>query len=255
MKPKFFLIVLLFMLNAVICYAQKTHIIEPAELEITYSVKEQPHWDTYIFRCGRNVSQYFSCHSLKEDKMLADDDPAHFIIANERIKALGTPEYAKKYPLSTGDNNIIYCYHKDGIFKTYARVFGSKYLIVEDITIPEWTLCEDTTSILGMECKKATTNFRGRYWEVWYTEEIPISQGPWKLCGLPGMILKANSPKFMLMEATKINNKNLEPVTFYNYLNYKYALTDRMEYLKQVHRPGVYPGGGSCTTIEIDDKK
>ena len=246
---------LLLMFSSLCCYAQKTHIIEPAELEITYSVKEQPHWDTYIFRCGRNVSQYFSCHSLKEDKMLADDDPAHFIIANERIKALGTPEYAKKYPLSTGDNNIIYCYHKDGIFKTYARVFGTHYLITENITIPEWTLCEDTTSILGMECKKATTNFRGRYWEVWYTEEIPISQGPWKLCGLPGMILKANSPKFMLIEAISIKNKNLEPVTFYNYLNYKYALTDRMEYLKQVHKPGVYPGGGSCTTIEIDDKK
>ena len=255
MKSKFFLIVLPFMLNAVMCYAQKTHIIEPAELEITYSVKEQPHWDTYIFRCGRNVSQYFSQPALQSDKMLANDDPAHFIIANERIKALGTPEYAKKYPLSTGDNDIIYCYHKDGIFKTYARVFGTHYLITENITIPEWTLCEDTTSILGMECKKATTNFRGRYWEVWYTEEIPISQGPWKLCGLPGMILKANSPKFMLIEAISIKNKNLEPVTFYNYLNYKYALTDRMEYLKQVHKPGVYPGGGSCTTIEIDDKK
>jgi hypothetical protein len=106
-----------------------------------------------------------------------------------------------------------------------------------------------------MECKKATTNFRGRYWEAWYTEEIPIGQGPWKLCGLPGMILKANCPKFMLIEAISIKNKNLEPVTFYNYLNYKYAPIDRIEYLKKVHKPGVYPGGGSCTTIEIDDKK
>ena len=95
MKPKFFLIVLLFMLNAVMCYAQKTHIIEPAELEITYSIKEPGFWDTYIFRYGKNVSQYFSCHSLKEDKMLADDDPALFIIANERMKVLDTPEYAK----------------------------------------------------------------------------------------------------------------------------------------------------------------
>ena len=66
------------------------------------------------------------------------------------------------------------------------------------------------------------------------------------------MILKANSPKFMLIEATKISNKNLEPVTFDNYLNYKYALTERMEYLKQVHRLDIYPGGGSFDTIEID---
>lgn len=69
------------------CYAQETHVIEPAELEIVYSVKEQPHWDTYIFRCGRNVSQYFSQPALQRDKMLANDDPALFIIANERIKA------------------------------------------------------------------------------------------------------------------------------------------------------------------------
>lgn len=237
------------------CYAQETHIIEPAELEITYSIKEPGFWDTYIFRYGKNVSQYFSCHSLKEDKMLADDDPALFIIANERIKALDTPEeYAKKYPLSTGDNDIIYRNFEEGVLKTYSRVFGSKYLIVEDITIPEWTMYEDSTiTVLGMECKKATTNFRGRYWEVWYTEDIPISQGPWKLCGLPGMILKANSPKFMLIEAISIKNKNLEPVTFYNYLNYKYAPIDRMEYLKKVHKPGIYPTGGNHRTIEIDD--
>ena len=66
--------------------------------------------------------------------MLADDDPALFIISNERIKALDTPEeYAKKYPLSTGDNDIIYRNFEEGVLKTYSRVFGSKYLIVEDI--------------------------------------------------------------------------------------------------------------------------
>ena len=109
MKPRSFLLVLFFMLNAAMCLAQETHVIEPAELEIVYSVKEQPHWDTYIFRCGRNVSQYFSQPALQRDKMLANDDPALFIIANERIKALDTPEeYEKKYPLSTGRHDIIY---------------------------------------------------------------------------------------------------------------------------------------------------
>ena len=238
------------------CYAQETHVIEPAELEITFSTKEYAFWDTYTFRCGKNVSQYFSISELQHQKMLADDDPALFILWDKRLADYDEPDPAKRLPASTGNLDKIYRNLEQGKFTTYSTVFGSHYLITEDITIPEWTMYEDSTiTVLGMECKKATTNFRGRYWEVWYTEEIPISQGPWKLCGLPGMILKANSPKFMLMEAIKINNKNLEPVTFYNYLNYKYALTDRMEYLKQVHRPGVYPGGGSCDTIEIDDKK
>ena len=41
------------------------------------------------------MSQYFSQPALQRDKMLANDDPALFIIANERMKALDTPEYAK----------------------------------------------------------------------------------------------------------------------------------------------------------------
>ena len=255
MKRNSFFLTLCFVLNAAICFAQETHAIEPAEFEIVYSIKQPPAWDIYIFRCGKNVSQYFSQPKLKNNKMLADDDPAYMIISMERVKALGTHEYKKKYPLSTGNNDIIYRNLEQGKISTYSTVMGSHYLITEDISIPDWTIYEDSTlTVLGMECKKATTNFRGRYWEAWYTEEIPISQGPWKLCGLPGMILKANCPDFMLIEATAIKNKDLEPVTFYNYLNYKYAPIDRMEYLKKVHKPGIYPSGNSHETIEIDDK-
>ena len=236
------------------CYAQENRVIEPAELEITFSTKEYAFWDTYTFRCGKNVSQYFSISELQHQKMLADDDPALFILWDKRLADYDEPDPAKRLPASTGNLDKIYRNLEQGKFTTYSTVFGSHYLITEDITIPEWTMYEDSTiTVLGMECKKATTNFRGRYWEVWYTEDIPISQGPWKLCGLPGMILKANSPKFMLIEAISIKNKNLEPVTFYNYLNYKYAPIDRMEYLKKVHKPGIYPTGGSRKTIEIDD--
>ena len=237
------------------CYAQETHVIEPAELEITYSTKESSFWDTYTFRCGKNVSQYFSISELQHQKMLADDDPALFILWDKRLADYDEPDPAKRLPASTGNLDEIYRNLEQGKFTTYSTVVGTHYLITEDVVIPEWTMYEDSTiTVLGMECKKATTNFRGRYWEVWYAEELPISQGPWKLCGLPGMILKANSPKFMLIEATGIKNKNLEPVTFYNYLNYKYAPIDRMEYLKKVHKPGIYPTGGSRKTIEIDDK-
>ena len=236
------------------CYAQETHIIEPAELEITFSTKEYAFGDTYTFRCGKNVSQYFSISELQHQKMLADDDPALFILWDKRLADYDEPDPAKRLPASTGNLDEIYRNLEQGKFTTYSTVVGTHYLITEDVVIPEWTMYEDSTiTVLGMECKKATTNFRGRYWEVWYAEELPISQGPWKLCGLPGMILKANCPKFMLIEATGIKNKNLEPVTFYNYLNYKYAPIDRMEYLKKVHKPGIYPTGGSRKTIEIDD--
>ena len=41
-------------------------------------------------------------------------------------------------------------------------------------------------------CHLATCEFRGRKWQAWYSD-IPYSLGPWKLNGLPGLILEARS--------------------------------------------------------------
>ena len=57
---------------------------------------------------------------------------------------------------------------------------------------PDWQLIPDsTTTIIGYPCQLAKTNFKGRTWLAWYAEDIPVSEGPWKLCGLPGLILRA----------------------------------------------------------------
>ncbi len=55
----------------------------------------------------------------------------------------------------------------------------------------EWTLEDGDSTVLGYPCMKASTVYHGRRWTVWYTREIGISDGPWKLCGLPGLILNA----------------------------------------------------------------
>ena len=39
-------------------------------------------------------------------------------------------------------------------------------------------------------CNKATINFRGIDYIAWYTKEIPVPYGPWKMRGLNGLILE-----------------------------------------------------------------
>ncbi len=68
-----------------------------------------------------------------------------------------------------------------------------------------WTLTNDTLTVSGYYCQTATCKFRGVAWTVCYTEEIPSSAGPWRLRGLPGLIVKAESEAhtFCLTELRK----------------------------------------------------
>ena len=59
-----------------------------------------------------------------------------------------------------------------------------------DIT---WKLSDDTLTVCGYLCQQATATYRGVEWHVWYTEEVPSSAGPWRLRGLPGLIVAAES--------------------------------------------------------------
>ena len=55
----------------------------------------------------------------------------------------------------------------------------------------DWQLLDGDSIVCGYPCHKATTTFRGRTWTVWYTLDLPYSDGPWKFCGLPGLVLYA----------------------------------------------------------------
>lgn len=79
---------------------------------------------------------------------------------------------------------------KEGML-TFTESVLVDYLYEEALEKPNWQLKNEQKEIVGYKCQQAQTNFRGRTWIVWYTPEIPISNGPWKLGGLPGLILEA----------------------------------------------------------------
>jgi len=65
------------------------------------------------------------------------------------------------------------------------------YLVRENIKPINWELLNNQKTIGGLKCKNAIGKFRGRTYTVWYTLEIPVRLGPWKLNGLPGLIVEA----------------------------------------------------------------
>ncbi|SUB88950.1 GLPGLI family protein [Porphyromonas macacae] len=84
-------------------------------------------------------------------------------------------------------------------------------IVTENIPPQTWEITADTLSILGYNCQKATTRFRGRTYTVWFTLDLPISEGPWKLYGLPGLILKAeDGERLFTFEAIGLENISTE---------------------------------------------
>ncbi len=63
--------------------------------------------------------------------------------------------------------------------------------------MPEWSweIGKEHKKILGYKCTKATTRFRGRNYTAWFADELPLSYGPMKFGGLPGIILEIEDDK------------------------------------------------------------
>lgn len=68
-----------------------------------------------------------------------------------------------------------------------------QYLTSEKIEKVNWTLQTEYDTICGHPCQKATGRYGGRLWTVWFAESLPTCWGPWRLNGLPGLILRAMS--------------------------------------------------------------
>ncbi|WP_407508988.1 GLPGLI family protein [Elizabethkingia anophelis] len=59
----------------------------------------------------------------------------------------------------------------------------------------EWKIENDTKDILGYNCRKAITQYRGRKYTAWYATDIPINNGPYVFQGLPGLIMEIEDQK------------------------------------------------------------
>lgn len=103
----------------------------------------------------------------------------------------------------------------------------------ENISVLDWTMLNDTATIADYLCQKAVCSYRGRNFEAWFATDIPISNGPWKFGGLPGLILKVyDADKLYVFECTKIEiHHHTYPIKMHEV---KYLRTDRDKYRKLV---------------------
>ena len=68
---------------------------------------------------------------------------------------------------------------------------GDRYRYPVEMDDLQWELLDSTKNVLDYECQLASADYHGRKWYAWFTQEIPVQDGPWQLCGLPGLIMEA----------------------------------------------------------------
>ncbi len=87
-----------------------------------------------------------------------------------------------------------------------------------------WEISKDKEiELLGYKCKKATGKFRGREYTAWFTTDLPISIGPLKFRGLPGIILKiSDKDNIFIFEASKIVINFPQKFSIYSKLSFQF---------------------------------
>ncbi len=154
--------------------------------------KDKPYKENMLLVVGKNASVYTSYDKINRDldrqKQITEQLKNQAGSGQMSIKIEGSPMQQR-----VSDVDYFFFANENKMF-TKERVFNN-YLIEEPTPKINWKIGKDTATFAGLHCQKATANFKGRNWIAWFAPELPFQSGPWKLNGLPGLIIEAYDEK------------------------------------------------------------
>ena len=151
---------------------------------------------------GESINIFQSVKIGKRDSInsygkRADKD---FQPSTRQVIDLRTPVKYSIYKLK--NNSLLF---KENL--TYSPDSEENTVYYEETPELDWELSEDTLTLSGFSCQKALLRYQNRTWTAWFTQEIPIEEGPYKFRGLPGLIIKMNdSSETWVFELLGINS-------------------------------------------------
>lgn len=228
----------LFLSTFLLCGAALTLSAQTASLEVSYMAKspslkygkeKKIIENRFNLLASPSESKFYSPKTQMLDSL--ESTPEGKKIYNQMAMAAFTSGSTESMPTRDAWVYILKNFDKNEL--THYDVIGTeKYIYREPIDQISWEVTDSTKKILGYECIKASAEYHGRKWEVWFAPDIPLQNGPWKLHGLPGLIMSAaTSDGIYSFTATGIqqSRKEIKPV----YLADLYETIDRKNYLKK----------------------
>lgn len=165
---------------------------DSVKLQVNYATKvtlyigqPQPKDDEMILEVGERYVHFYSRYSVERDHIRDS-----VLAAGGTIGDVQSAWAQSAYPRAPQHYQIWKNYPSKGVM-TFTDKILRTFKYTETMQRPVWQLVSQDSTIVGYPCQKATTTFHGRTWTAWFTYDIPVAEGPWELCGLPGLILRA----------------------------------------------------------------
>ncbi|MGI4759103.1 MAG: GLPGLI family protein [Janthinobacterium lividum] len=154
------------------------------------SLSDATRVDNQLLEISPKLSRYTSKGQLLADSLLTVFSSMPF---NQASADFYTQQRSRLPANRT--SFMIYKFKPSGLIRFYDKIAINGFFYEENSTIFNWKILGEKSVIAGYNCQMATTVFAGRVWEVWFTRDIPVSDGPYKFSGLPGLIIKASDSK------------------------------------------------------------
>ena len=193
--------------------------------------------DLLILQIGKEVSKCYSYYTFQSDSLRRTPDGAKvwselFRRATEKDGIYGDFPHVR---MST----YVYKNYPTGQMTITDRISLQDYCYVDSLHTQTRTMGDSTREVLGYMCQQATADFRGRRWTAWFATDIPISDGPWKLGGLPGLILEAyDEGQQHMFTAVGLERVKDELIIFNRPFgdNRRFEPTNRLDFLRMERR-------------------
>lgn len=216
-------LIILFFIHS-ICYSQ--------------SITDKLYKITYIMEFALDSTS--STYKEEATELLYQDGISYFWLHNQAMydSLVFNAQEFNPLSLSTNQKFRIYKNHATNQILNYDyfnNLDPNVYYYEENKDNLNWEIIDETDSIGGYFCQKAALRFGNRVWYAWFAADVPIHDGPYVFCGLPGLIIKMNDStdtwRFNLAAIEKEEKRVLKLSLIKTFDNAK-RIGDKEEYFK-----------------------
>ncbi|TCJ17708.1 GLPGLI family protein [Flaviaesturariibacter flavus] len=140
--------------------------------------------DVFVLDVGKRYTKFLSANRMIIDSMLTEQ------FNRQKNDESGSYKIDLRNAPVSGSTVVMLRSTRTNVFTVADKLGFYNYRYIDTLKQVAWQILTDTLNIFGYHCIRATTSFRGRNYEAWFTPQIPVSAGPHKFFGLPGLILR-----------------------------------------------------------------